>query len=118
MILEAHDKLKGQKFEEQPQCENVLQNLAECLASGALKGDSVELGLICSLVRKVKMGISSQEGLSLMTRANSFLKNASREEIASFITSSEPARVVEKPKPLYSYVPFPFHTVAASKVSQ
>ena len=108
MLLEAHDKLKGQKFEEHPECENVLQNLAECLASGALKGDSVELGLICNLVRKMKMGISSQEGLSLMTRANSFLKTSKREEIVSYLSGGEvPVEApIEKPTPIYSFVPF------------
>ena len=103
MMLEAHDKLKEQKFRELPECENVLQNLAECLASGAMKGDAVELGLICSLVRKMKMGISSQEGLTLMTRINLFLKKGTREEIVTCISGAEVPKVIqlEKPTPLY-----------------
>ena len=68
-----------------------------------MKGDAVELGLICSLVRKMKIGISSQEGLRLMTRVNGFLRKATREEIVTSISGAEIPKVVqvEKPTPLY-----------------
>ena len=81
----------------------MLQNLAECLASGAKKGDAVELGLICSLVRKMKIGISSREGLSLMTRVNAFLRKGTREEIVTSISGEEDPKLVQvgKPTPLY-----------------
>ena len=54
------------------------------------------------------MGISSQEGLSLTSRANSFLKSETRDEIVASISGAEipDASPIVRPVPVYSFVPF------------
>ena len=81
----------------------MLGSLAELLASGAMKGDSLELALLCNIVRKVKMGLSSKEALSLETKSNSFLKQSTREEMVSFVRGEEARSIkLQTPKPIYS----------------
>ena len=98
LLLEARDKLENEGSWELPDCESVLDNLAELLASGAIKSDSLELALLCNIVRKVKMGLSSKEALSLQTKSNSFLKQSTRGEIVSFARGEDVSGLkLEKP---------------------
>ena len=67
----------------------MLENLGECLATGAMKTDSLEFGMLCNLVRKVKMHTSQSEGLSHKSKANCFLKQSNREQLVHFMKGGE-----------------------------
>ena len=71
-----------------------------------MEGDSVELSLISNLVRKVKMGISSREGFSLMTKANTFIKQGTREEVAAMMSGNSGIKpIVKLTQATYSIAP-------------
>ena len=91
LLVEAHRKTKSNNYEELSDCGRVVEDLAESLATGAMKTDSLEFALLCNLVRKVKMNISQREALTLRTKASSFLKHSSREHLIDFIKGEERA---------------------------
>ena len=89
LIKKAKEKVEGGNYEMED-CGMLMENMVRLVAKKKLRGDMVELGLICELVRRCASS-SEDEGEEEESHPTpeivaTFFKNSKKEEVVEFLS--------------------------------